>query len=162
MTPVIGTCLAARILPVYSDNARLVAGLLHVKWDVRGAEFLQAPHSSVQREADRDHRNQYAHDQRQLLLGGRGANQKAGLQILRSIAGIGRRNANHTADLMASAKKAGAVQPMTRNMAQVAMRVAMAMPEIGFEDVPISPVMRDETVTKRNPKTTTRSAATGY
>jgi hypothetical protein len=44
-------------------------------------------------------------------------------------------------------------------MAHVAMRVAMAMPEIGFDELPIKPVMRDETVTKRKPKTTTRSAA---
>ena len=35
----------------------------------------------------------------------------------------------------------------------------MAMPEIGFDELPIKPVMREETVTKRNPNTTTRSAA---
>ncbi len=61
--------------------------------------------------------------------------------------------------LMASAKNAGAVQCMTRNIAQVAMRVAMAMPEIGFDEVPIRPVMREETVTNRKPKTITRMAA---
>ena len=33
------------------------------------------------------------------------------------------------------------------------------MPEIGFDEVPMSPVMRDETVTKKNPKMTTRIAA---
>src|SRR3954469_1884687 len=48
--------------------------------------------------------------------------------------------------LMASAKNAGAVHPMTKNMAHVAMRVAIAMPEMGFEDVPINPVIREETV----------------
>ena len=31
--------------------------------------------------------------------------------------------------------------------------MATVIPEIGLEDEPISPVRRDETVTKRNPKT---------
>src|SRR6185312_10740528 len=61
--------------------------------------------------------------------------------------------------VMASAEKAVAVHPITRNIAQVAIRVAMAMPEMGFDELPINPVMRDETVTKRNPKMTTRIAA---
>src|SRR5215212_5338457 len=34
------------------------------------------------------------------------------------------------------------------------------MPEIGFDDEPISPVNREDTVTKRNPKTMIRIAAT--
>src|SRR5437763_8897178 len=59
----------------------------------------------------------------------------------------------------ASAPYAGAVQPSTRKTAEVAIRVAMAMPEMGFDDVPINPVMRDETVTKRKPKMTTKIAA---
>ena len=58
---------------------------------------------------------------------------------------------------MARAKNAVAVHPITRNMAQVAMSVAMAIPEIGLEEVPISPVMREDTVTNKKPKTTTRS-----
>ena len=37
--------------------------------------------------------------------------------------------------------------------------VAMAMPEMGLEDVPIRPVIREETVTNRKPKTTTSTAA---
>jgi hypothetical protein len=32
------------------------------------------------------------------------------------------------------------------------------MPEIGFDDEPISPVSRDDTVTKRNPKRMIRMA----
>ena len=36
------------------------------------------------------------------------------------------------------------------------MRVAIVMPEIGFDEVPMMPTMRDETVTKKKPKTTTR------
>src|SRR6185312_13194675 len=61
--------------------------------------------------------------------------------------------------VMARAEYAVAVQPITRNMAQVAMRVAMAIPEIGFDELPIRPVIREETVTNRNPKITTRIAA---
>src|ERR1051325_2918286 len=61
--------------------------------------------------------------------------------------------------VMARAENAVAVQPITRNMAHVAIRVAMAIPEIGFDELPIRPVIREETVTNKNPKTTTRIAA---
>ena len=54
--------------------------------------------------------------------------------------------------VMASAPKAGAVQPLTRKMAEVAMSVAMVMPEMGLAELPISPTMRELTVTKRNPR----------
>ena len=39
------------------------------------------------------------------------------------------------------------------------MSVAIVMPEIGFDDDPISPVMRDDTVTKKKPNTSSRNAA---
>src|ERR1022692_2330976 len=45
-------------------------------------------------------------------------------------------------------------------MRQVSRSVAIVMPEIGFDEDPISPVSRDETVTKRKPKTTMRTAPT--
>src|SRR5258708_39369248 len=61
--------------------------------------------------------------------------------------------------LIASAAKAGPVQPMTRNIAHVAIRVAIAIPEIGFDEGPINPVILEETVTKRKPKMTTNIAA---
>src|SRR5216683_3659238 len=61
--------------------------------------------------------------------------------------------------VMARAPKAGAVQPLTRKMAAVAMRVAMVMPETGEAELPTMPTIRAETVTKRKPKTTTRRAA---
>ena len=62
--------------------------------------------------------------------------------------------------VMASAPKAGAVHPFTRKMAEVAINVAIVMPEIGLAELPISPTMREETVTNRNPNTTTsRDAA---
>ena len=38
-------------------------------------------------------------------------------------------------------------------MLQVRISVAIVMPETGFDDDPIRPVMRDETVTKKKPKT---------
>ena len=37
--------------------------------------------------------------------------------------------------------------------------MAIVIPEMGFEDVPISPVIRDDTVTKKKPKTTISRAA---
>ncbi len=43
-------------------------------------------------------------------------------------------------------------------MRQVKRSVATVMPEIGFEEEPISPVNREETVTKRKPKRMMRSA----
>src|SRR5215213_230938 len=38
-------------------------------------------------------------------------------------------------------------------MRHVRISVAIVMPEIGFDDDPIRPVMRDDTVTKKKPKT---------
>src|ERR1039458_7075297 len=62
--------------------------------------------------------------------------------------------------VMARAPKAGAVQPLTRKMAEVAMRVAMVMPETGLAEEPMRPTMRELTVTKRKPKKTiSREAA---
>src|ERR1700739_5165095 len=43
---------------------------------------------------------------------------------------------------------------MPTNIKDVAMSVAMVIPEIGFDEEPINPTMRDETVTKKNPNTT--------
>src|SRR5262245_55063887 len=40
-----------------------------------------------------------------------------------------------------------------KKMRQVSSKVAIVMPEIGFEEDPISPVRRDETVTNKNPNT---------
>jgi hypothetical protein len=57
--------------------------------------------------------------------------------------------------VMANAPKAGAVQPLTRKMAEVAISVAMVMPEMGLAELPMRPTMRELTVTKRNPKATT-------
>src|SRR2546428_269907 len=48
---------------------------------------------------------------------------------------------------------AGSVWPNQKKITHVSKRVAMVIPEIGLEDEPISPVKRDDTVTKRKPKT---------
>ena len=45
-----------------------------------------------------------------------------------------------------------------RKTRHVRSSVATVMPEVGHEEEPISPVRCDETVTKRNPITTMRSA----
>src|SRR5262249_8605166 len=52
------------------------------------------------------------------------------------------------------------VRPRATNTTQVAMIVAIVIPEIGFEEVPMIPTMREETVTKKNPNTTTSSPIT--
>ena len=52
------------------------------------------------------------------------------------------------------------VQPSATNSRQVRISVAIVMPEIGFDEVPIRPVMRDETVAKKKPKMRMSTAAT--
>src|SRR5512145_3409493 len=59
----------------------------------------------------------------------------------------------------ASTAYAGVVHPAARNSAQVAISVAMVMPETGLAEVPIRPQMREDTVTNRKPNTTTRTDA---
>ena len=51
------------------------------------------------------------------------------------------------------------VQPRTKNIRHVKSNVATVMPEMGFEDDPISPVNLDDTVTNRNPNNTMSTAA---
>ena len=67
----------------------------------------------------------------ELLLPGSGSDEVAGLEVLRGVAGVGGGDADDPPMVMARAPKAGAVQPLTRKMAAVAMRVAMVMPETG-------------------------------
>src|SRR5688572_19062059 len=59
----------------------------------------------------------------------------------------------------AAALPAAPVQPSRRNTDEVASRVAMVMPLVGFEVTPTRPTIRAETVTKKNPATTTSRAA---
>src|SRR5262245_13134580 len=48
--------------------------------------------------------------------------------------------------------------PSDTKIKHVSARVATVMPEIGLDDEPISPVRRDETVTKRKPNANTKAA----
>ena len=50
------------------------------------------------------------------------------------------------------------VQPSARKIRQVSINVATVIPEMGFDDEPISPVSLEETVTNRNPNKTTSTA----
>src|SRR5687768_11160530 len=52
------------------------------------------------------------------------------------------------------------VRPINKNTRQVSKSVATVMPEIGFDDEPIVPVRRDETVTNKKPNTTIIAAPT--
>src|SRR4029453_12558972 len=47
---------------------------------------------------------------------------------------------------------ASPVQPSATKIVQVRISVAIVIPEIGFDELPISPVMGDETATKKKPK----------
>src|SRR5690606_12259781 len=44
------------------------------------------------------------------------------------------------------------VHPTPTKINEVAIKVAIVIPEIGFDDEPIIPTILDETVTKKNPK----------
>ena len=55
-------------------------------------------------------------------------------------------------------KYGASVQPMTKKTRQVRSSVATVMPEMGFDEEPISPVRRDETVTNKKPKAMIRTA----
>ena len=59
---------------------------------------------------------------------------------------------------MAPTRWSTPVQPMSRKIAVVPIRAAMVMPETGLALTPISPVMRDDTTTKKKPNTTIRMA----
>src|SRR4051812_46118550 len=54
----------------------------------------------------------------------------------------------------AARRYSGPTQPRTTKIAQVKRSVAIVMPEIGFDDEPSSPVIRELTVTNRNPNRT--------
>src|SRR5262249_54286261 len=55
----------------------------------------------------------------------------------------------------AIARISGPVCPRSTKIRQVINSVATVIPEIGLDDDPISPVIREETVAKKKPKTTT-------
>src|ERR1700739_1091030 len=64
--------------------------------------------------------------------------------------------------VVAPPQNAGAVHPCTRKTADVAINVAIVIPDTGLAEDPTNPTMRELTVTKRNPKTTTSSDAARF
>ena len=55
--------------------------------------------------------------------------------------------------LSAATLYGGVTQPRAKKISDVMSKVATVMPEIGFDELPTSPVRRELTVTKRNPST---------
>ena len=60
----------------------------------------------------------------------------------------------------AVSRNSGPIQPRRTKIRQTRSNVAIVMPEIGFEDEPITPVIRELTVTNKNPNNTTMMAPT--
>jgi len=86
-----------------------------------------------------------------------GAEDVAGLQVLRGVAAF-----EAAMQTMAPTQRrdrlVGVAGPAEGDEQQAgAMSVAIVIPETGFDDVPMMPTMRDETVTKKKPKTITSS-----
>ena len=73
---------------------------------------------------------------------------------------IGRGDADDGADAERDGR-VGVAGPAERRRrcVQVRISVAIVMPEIGFDELPMRPVMRDETVAKKKPNSTMRMAA---
>src|SRR3954451_2597507 len=59
-----------------------------------------------------------------------------------------------------AARADGSVQPHSTKTTEAPSSVTSVIAEVGFEETPISPTMRDETTTKQTPKMATPSAAT--
>src|SRR3989442_14904242 len=62
------------------------------------------------------------------------------------------------ATLKAAILYGGVTQPSAKKINEVMSSVATVMPEMGFDELPTSPVRRELTVTKRNPSTRISSA----
>ena len=76
-----------------------------------------------------------ADDQADLLVDRRRADDVAGLQILRRVAGVRGRDADDGADAERDrARSASPVQPSATKIRQVRISVAIVMPEIGFDE----------------------------
>ncbi len=58
----------------------------------------------------------------------------------------------------AVSRSASEVRCIRKKIKHVRSNVATVIPEIGLDEDPISPVMRDDTVTNKNPKTTIKIA----
>ena len=113
-----------------------------------------------QRDADHDGRGQRPDQDGELLLPRRRADEEAGLEVLRGRPAVRRRDADDAGDRQGRQPVLGRrPSRAATKIRQVSSSVATVMPEIGFDDEPISPVSRDETVTNRKPKSTIITAA---
>src|SRR5712691_1037282 len=59
-----------------------------------------------------------------------------------------------------AARADGSVHPRSTNTAETPRRVTSVIAEVGFDETPISPTMREETTKKHTPKIATPSALT--
>ena len=59
-----------------------------------------------------------------------------------------------------AARAEGSVQPQATNTTDTPSSVTSAMPEVGLDETPMRPTMRDETTTNASPKIATPQAAT--
>ena len=88
-----------------------------------------------------------------LLRPRRGADQEARLEVLRGRAAVRGGDADDPGDRERRQAVLGADPAEERRRSgRSSSSVATVIPEIGFDDEPISPVSRDETVTNRKPK----------
>src|SRR2546428_12939861 len=62
------------------------------------------------------------------------------------------------ATLKAAILYGGVTQPSAKKINEVMSSVATVMPEMGFDELPTSPVRRELTVTKRKPRTNSKTA----
>ncbi len=114
----------------------------------------------LEREADGDGGDHDADQEGEPLLARRGADQEAGLQILRGVARLGRGDADHAADgdgQRAKGRGRPAARPGRWPRWPSAWRWSCR--EMGLAEEPIRPTMRELTVTNRKPKKTISSDA---
>src|SRR6266446_4798812 len=60
--------------------------------------------------------------------------------------------------LNAATLEGGETHPRAKKMSEVISSVATVMPEMGFDELPTSPVRRELTVTKRKPRINSKTA----
>ena len=94
-----------------------------------------------------------------LLLPGGGADEVAGLEVLAGVAGVGGGDADDAADGDGERAEGGRGPALDEEDGGGGHERGDGHAGDWEAEVPTMPTMREETVTKRNPKTTTSSAA---
>ena len=84
--------------------------------------------------------------------------RKPGLEVLRDVARLGRRDRDDRPDGQHRGARAGSVQPAAAKTDAMPRSVTSVMPDVGCDDTPTMPTMRAATVTNRTPKTPTPAA----